>query len=131
MDSQAMIQQEAESCDMVMETQVEDMPNRAIERNPQNDLTKDDVPKGVPAFTYRDRVVGFDRNDVLQRPIDDGFMSEDDELCEEEEEEECPTIVVTKEEKYILRAPWRQSLIIKVMGSTVGYNYLFRRIKML
>lgn len=40
----------------------------------------------------------------------------------------CPRIKLTKEEKRWIRNPWKQTLIIKVMGRRVGYAYLLRRI---
>ncbi|XP_019149842.1 PREDICTED: uncharacterized protein LOC109146642 [Ipomoea nil] len=40
----------------------------------------------------------------------------------------CPTIRLTKMELKAIRAPWRQALIVKVMGRKVGYTYLQRRL---
>ena len=62
---------------------------------------------------------------------DESFISDDEEMCEEEEDEDCPTIRLSKVEKARLRSPWRQTLIVKVLGRTVGYTYLLRRIKAL
>ncbi|XVE49009.1 hypothetical protein DITRI_Ditri01bG0047500 [Diplodiscus trichospermus] len=62
---------------------------------------------------------------------DDGFISEDNIDGEEEEDKECPIIMVSKKEKARLRRPWRQTLIVKVLGRSIGYNYLLRRIKAL
>ncbi|XVF74118.1 hypothetical protein PTKIN_Ptkin13bG0034600 [Pterospermum kingtungense] len=60
---------------------------------------------------------------------DGGLVSDDDEEVNvEEEDEECPTIRLTKEEKIRLRQPWGQTLIVKVLGRSVGYNTLLRRI---
>lgn len=39
-----------------------------------------------------------------------------------------PSYPLTKKEKVRLRAPWRQSLIVKVMGRKIGYTYLLRRL---
>ncbi|XVE88261.1 hypothetical protein DITRI_Ditri19aG0055600 [Diplodiscus trichospermus] len=58
-------------------------------------------------------------------------QSQQEEFCADEEEEDCPTIRVAKAKKYRLRQPWRQTLIVKVMGRTIGYNSLLRRIKAL
>ncbi|XP_073015397.1 uncharacterized protein [Primulina eburnea] len=62
---------------------------------------------------------------------EDGLISDDDFYGEDEEEEGCPVIKLSKEEKNRLRAPWRQTLIVKVLGRSIGYNYLLRRIKTL
>ncbi|XP_031097111.1 uncharacterized protein LOC116001370 [Ipomoea triloba] len=40
-----------------------------------------------------------------------------------------PIFLVTEEEKERLRRPWRRSLIIRVLGRTVGYNYLLQRLQ--
>ncbi|XP_019182142.1 PREDICTED: uncharacterized protein LOC109177287 [Ipomoea nil] len=52
----------------------------------------------------------------------------DESSDEEEEDPLCPTIRLTKEEVEAIRAPWRLSLIVKVMGRKVGYAYLLRRL---
>ncbi|XP_019167843.1 PREDICTED: uncharacterized protein LOC109163549 [Ipomoea nil] len=47
----------------------------------------------------------------------------------EEDDPLCPTIRLTKEEVEAIRAPWRKTLIVKVMGRRVGYDaYLLRRL---
>lgn len=38
-------------------------------------------------------------------------------------------IGMTKEEKIAARKPWRSSLIIKLVGRTIGYQYLLKRIQ--
>ncbi|XP_031124327.1 uncharacterized protein LOC116027041 [Ipomoea triloba] len=61
---------------------------------------------------------------------------EEIDLVSDDEEEDgdtdvdggCPVIRLTKEEKVRLRAKWRQSLIVKVMGRNVGYTYLLKRL---
>lgn len=55
----------------------------------------------------------------------------DDEGSDDEGDGDCPNIRFTKEEKAEMRKPWNQTLIIKVMGRKVGYNYLLNRIKSL
>ncbi|XP_019168342.1 PREDICTED: uncharacterized protein LOC109164046 [Ipomoea nil] len=40
----------------------------------------------------------------------------------------CPTIKVTEEEKIRLRKPWQRTLIIRVLGRTVGFMYLHKRL---
>ncbi|XVF74478.1 hypothetical protein PTKIN_Ptkin13bG0113500 [Pterospermum kingtungense] len=53
------------------------------------------------------------------------------DMCEEEDEENCPIIHLPKKEKVRLGRPWRQTLIVKLMGCSVGYNYPLHRIKAL
>nr|GLL29927.1 uncharacterized protein LOC109169411 [Ipomoea trifida] len=54
----------------------------------------------------------------------------DDEVEDSIEDDDplCPTIRFSAKEMDQIRAPWRQSLIIKVMGRRVGYAYLLRRL---
>ena len=54
-------------------------------------------------------------------------ISDDEEdMVDEEGSEDCPVIPVSKEEKRRLRRPQQKTLIIKVMGRTVGFKYLER-----
>lgn len=62
---------------------------------------------------------------------DEGCVSDDEEIALEKEDPLCSYIVLTKAEKIRLRSPWRKTLIIKVMGKSVGYNFLLRHIRML
>lgn len=56
-------------------------------------------------------------------------MSNDEDGAEEKvDENDCPVIKVTKDEKVRLRKPWRQPLIIKVLGRRIGYSYLAKRL---
>lgn len=59
-------------------------------------------------------------------PKDEGIVSDDEVYGEYEKDEGCLVIKLSQEEKIRLRRPWRQTLIVKVMGRTIGYNYLFR-----
>lgn len=60
-------------------------------------------------------------NDALGAGYPD---SDDDFYNKEEDKDYCPVICLTKEEKKTLRQKWRQSLIIKLWGRKVGYNFL-------
>lgn len=55
--------------------------------------------------------------------------SNDDVYDKEEDKECCPLICLTKEEKKILRDRWRQSLIIKLWGRKIGYNFLQKKLQ--
>lgn len=39
-----------------------------------------------------------------------------------------PTLFRRRKKKF-MRRPWRQTLIVKLLGRTIGYNYLLRRIQ--
>ncbi|XP_019159673.1 PREDICTED: uncharacterized protein LOC109156274 [Ipomoea nil] len=60
---------------------------------------------------------------------DKDLVSDDDAMDEASTNSWFPVIQVTKEEKERLRRPWRRSLIIKVLGRTVGYSYLLQRLQ--
>ena len=58
------------------------------------------------------------------------FEDEDDEGSDEDEEmdRDCPTIRLSKEEKVRIRLPWKKTLIIKLLGRSIGYNLLLWKI---
>ncbi|XVF47016.1 hypothetical protein PTKIN_Ptkin03bG0075200 [Pterospermum kingtungense] len=62
---------------------------------------------------------------------DKSWLSDEEEYCEDEEEENYLTIRISREEKARLCKPWRLTLIVKVIGRSIRYNYLLRRIKAL
>lgn len=76
-------------------------------------------------LSYSEMVTGRGRNDTTEE--DD--VSDDDEQGDKCDDPRCPKILLTKEEKRSLRRPWRQSLIVKVLGRKVGYNFLHNRLK--
>ena len=85
-----------------------------------------------PKLTFKETLMGgAGMREGFINVDDESFISDDEEMCEEEKEEDCPTIRLSKMEKARLRSPWRQTLIVKVLGRTVGYAYLLRRIKAL
>lgn len=60
----------------------------------------------------------------------EGWAPDDDEVKDAEKDQDCLSIQLTKgDEKKRIRYPWKQMLIIKVWGRTMGYNYLLRRLK--
>lgn len=83
------------------------------------------------AGSYKDRLMNH-----VPQGIDDSM--EEGEIPEEEydseddiflEREGGPTILFSKEEKRGIRSPWRQALIIKLLGRNIGYTYLCNRLK--
>ncbi|XP_019150525.1 PREDICTED: uncharacterized protein LOC109147318 [Ipomoea nil] len=62
-------------------------------------------------------------------------IAEDEEESEDEAMEEIetlngyPVIRVSNEEKERLRRPWRRSLIVRLLGRTVNYPYLYQRLQ--
>ena len=64
--------------------------------------------------------------------LDEDLISEDkeDEGSNEDEEmdRDCPTIRLLKEENVRIRLPWKKTLIIKLLGRSIGYNLLLKKI---
>ncbi|XVF07510.1 hypothetical protein REPUB_Repub06bG0145300 [Reevesia pubescens] len=56
------------------------------------------------------------------------YDSEDDTT---DEDLEGPCILLSKEEKKRIRSPWRNTLIVKLLGRSIGYTYLCNRVKQL
>uniref|UniRef100_A0A6N2LZK8 CCHC-type domain-containing protein n=1 Tax=Salix viminalis TaxID=40686 RepID=A0A6N2LZK8_SALVM len=54
-------------------------------------------------------------------------ISEDED--DDADEDDCPVIKISSEEKKRIRAPWKQTLIIKLMGRKVGYMFFMQRLR--
>src|SRR4051812_46870421 len=79
--------------------------------------------------SYRDSVLDHGRRKTLMgEDLDDGEVSDDD-LIEECSDGMWVVIDVTREQKIEARRPWRNSLILKLVGKLFGYHYLWRRIQ--
>jgi hypothetical protein len=80
-------------------------------------------------FSYKESLIGsaFRGQSNFSIPEQEDFASDDDE--EDEEEEDCPVIRLFMEEKKRIREPWRQTLIIKVLGRRVSYTFLLKRLQ--
>lgn len=48
---------------------------------------------------------------------------------EDDDDPKCTTITILKEYKQMLNAPWKMTLIFKILGCPIGYNYLLRCMK--
>lgn len=82
--------------------------------------------------SFRDTLIGKNTKGIQTEYVEENeFISEDEGYGEEVEEEGCLVINISAEEKIRLRRPWRHTLIVKVMGWQIGYNYLLRRVKAL
>ncbi|XP_019153844.1 PREDICTED: uncharacterized protein LOC109150389 [Ipomoea nil] len=66
---------------------------------------------------------------VADHDLSSAESTDDEEMLDDEGDDPlCPTIRLTKREIEAIRAPWRKTLIVKVLGRTVGYAYLLRRL---
>ncbi|XP_031101937.1 uncharacterized protein LOC116005840 [Ipomoea triloba] len=106
----------------------EAVADHATESPPQASIM-DALPR-----SYRDSVVGSGSGAapfLLANLSDDEVEADpmgNEDLGLEDSDPLCPRIRFTAKEKDQIRAPWRQSLIIKVMGRRVGYAYLLHRL---
>ncbi|XVF34418.1 hypothetical protein REPUB_Repub18cG0057400 [Reevesia pubescens] len=60
--------------------------------------------------------------------VDEGDVSDDD-MFEEEHDGLC--IRLTKEDKKQIKEPWKNTLIVKLLGRPISYTYLCNRVKQL
>ncbi|XVF07195.1 hypothetical protein REPUB_Repub06bG0117600 [Reevesia pubescens] len=88
---------------------------------------------GVPVNSYKTILM----NDAFQIETDQveedesdnsGFSSEDDSY---DEDLDGPVIMLSKEDKSLIRKPWQNTLIVKLLGRHISYTYLCNRIKQL
>lgn len=77
----------------------------------------------VAKSSFKESLLGVENNTTSPNVPEEELVSDDDEP-NGEKDKECPMIRVTCEEKIRMRRLWHQTLIIKVMGRTVGYTYL-------
>ncbi|XP_031131806.1 uncharacterized protein LOC116033187 [Ipomoea triloba] len=82
----------------------------------------------VAQMSYKQSLRTFLQEPRTEPELMDEEVSDDDEI-NEDDDPACPRIRVTKEEKARLRRPWRRSLIIKLLGKQIGYNFLLRRLQ--
>lgn len=120
-----------EYVDVVMETPLSLAPNGG-NKVPNK---QESIPSH-PRISFRDMVRSREASsEYVPRNFaglyDEGSVSNDDEIDPDKEEPLCLRIYLTKAEKVRLRSPWRKTLIIKVMGKMIGYNFLLRHIQLL
>lgn len=82
--------------------------------------------------SYKEKVLDMNFDVVMEGDEVDleGEVSDDDK-SEYDEEDPWFSIGMTKEEKLEARRPWRLSLIIKLVGKSVGYQFLMRWLQLL
>lgn len=87
-----------------------------------------------PRISYSEMLAGNSTQPHRKDPGDSirGVVypdSHDDVYDKEEDKDYCPLICLTKEEKKSLRDRWRQSLIVKLWGRKIGYNFLQKKLQ--
>ncbi|GMY19177.1 hypothetical protein FCV25MIE_14416 [Fagus crenata] len=82
--------------------------------------------------SYKDSLVCpegiWEHQDSIFTSIDMETVVSDDEV---EIDDQYPTILLSKEEKLRIQAPWRSALIIKAIGKSVGFKYMDFKIRSL
>ena len=80
----------------------------------RQNITGRDTPRNL----FRDKLLGITSNPTMKDTKD--WISDDDEpLIEDELDSECPSI----------RRPWKQTMIVKLLGRSIGFNLLLKKIK--
>ncbi|KAG5219090.1 receptor protein [Salix suchowensis] len=108
-------------------TEEADLLTRSSKKVKIGDITSSSGTKG--GNTYIESLMG----DSFVEPEEDDDIYNSDCISDDDEEDcdedDCPVIKLTAEEKKRIRAPWKQTLIIKLMGRRVGYMFLIQRLK--
>lgn len=80
--------------------------------------------KGRVRKSYKESVIGGSRTGPIDMEGEDneGDVSDDDVVEEATEDDTWFGVGMSKEEKIAARRPWRNSLIIKLVGRSIGYH---------
>lgn len=108
-----------------------DLPRRGKRRSNDDDVMIQGDPGNGKKFSSYKELVIRDKGSGERGKKDlmtEGEVSDDDTI-EEGDDEAWFGIGMTREEKIEARRPWRSSLIIKLIGRSIGYHYLWRRIQ--
>lgn len=92
------------------------------------DRRKDEASRSKKS--YRDSVLGDRKQKKVETffDLDMGEVSDDD-IIEESMDGSWFGIGMTREQKIQARRLWRNSLIMKLVGRSISYHYLLRRIQ--
>lgn len=80
-------------------------------------------------MSYRDKLAGVIPGafEAAFR-IDDHYDDETDDDVEPEVDDGVPHILLTRAEKLQIRAPWRNSLIVRLMGKPLEHRFFKERL---
>lgn len=111
-----------------------DEVQRSNKRVKNNDWAREDeagqpLKPPPPPPSYRDKVAGslpgaYERAFMLESEYDDDT---DDDVAPEEGNE-IPSVLLTRKEKLEIRAPWRESLIVKLFGKALELSFFKQRL---
>ncbi|OMO65780.1 reverse transcriptase [Corchorus capsularis] len=129
-----------------------DPPNSLLVRSPAAKRTRGDEststnglgtqqqfgkPRGENTISFKDAILKQNYllkltwEEVLEDDTEDTDMGGNIWDCwdSEKERSKWPQLKVSKEEHESLCQPWKQTLIVKVLGKSVGYNFLLNRLR--
>ncbi|KAJ8420805.1 LOW QUALITY PROTEIN: hypothetical protein Cgig2_027311 [Carnegiea gigantea] len=121
--------------DAIVDTEMEAPEGEKAQDMPNTGLIEGGSQRIIAGLSYRDTL---QRNNpeltfnVTHNAIwEDSIRSDEsgDDEPPDEEDPTCPTITLTAMEKYQLRNPWRNALIIRTFDRGIGYLQLKRRLK--
>ncbi|XP_019160484.1 PREDICTED: uncharacterized protein LOC109157058 [Ipomoea nil] len=112
------------------ERTLEVVPETPMDETGECDVPPERPSRDRPPLSFRDAVAGnmMANIDLTLGDLEGDDCYSDDENQDEPDDPLCPTIRLTRKEKEIIRAPWRQALIVKVWGKQVGYSFLMRKL---
>ncbi|KAJ7954456.1 Zinc ion binding,nucleic acid binding-like protein [Quillaja saponaria] len=101
-----------------------------------NGMESESIP--VDSGSYKDKLIGNQPSKYssghFRSLLEDSFSDHeesDEEYSENDEDSDCqwPRIWISKEDLAEIRKPWRNALIVKLLGKSLSYNYLLDRLK--
>lgn len=112
----------------------EDNLVRSTKRSKVDDVNKAPSTEGAHEHlqqpSYRDSLCGWQGTTRMDTDVtDDDSKASDDDLSDDEVEGPLFSMGITMQDKIIARKPWRTSLIIKLIGRKIGYQFLLRRLQ--
>lgn len=56
-------------------------------------------------------------------------MIHGDLIVTDEDKEKWPHIEVSEEQRKKLRSPWKKTLIVKLLGKSLGFNFIYSKLR--
>ena len=76
--------------------------------------------------SFKEKLIGKPSATLVDE--DEWVTDDEEETLEDEDDPECPVMLLSKEEKCRIRQPWKLTLIINLLGRSIGYTVLLRKI---
>lgn len=103
-----------------------------LDTSPGNGTLMEEIAEGFEErrkYSYADLLKsnGTQQNEEHHQREDDEVS--DDDMAEEEADSPWISVVMTKEEKIKARREWKLSVIVKLVGKSIGYHYLVHKLQ--